>query len=36
MKGNKYPSEFVNDFFAKAHSHFYVNGIIGGPYIEMN
>ena len=36
MKRNEYPSEFVDDFFAKAHSHFYIDGIIGSPYIEGN
>lgn len=36
MKRNEYPSEFVNYFFAKAHSHFYIDGIIGSPYIEEN
>lgn len=36
MKRKEYPSEFVDDFFAKAHSHFYIDGIIGNPYIEGN
>ena len=36
MTRNEYPSEFVDDFFAKAHSHFYVDGIIGSPYFEGN
>ncbi len=36
MTNNEYSSEFVDDFFAKAHSHFYVDGIIGSPYFEGN
>lgn len=36
MTSNEYLSEFVDDFFAKAHSHFYVDGIIGSPYFEGN
>ena len=36
MTSNEYSSEFVDDFFAKAHSHFYIDGIIGSPYIEGN
>ncbi len=36
IKRNEYPSGYVDDFFAKAHSHFYIDGIIGGPYIEGN
>lgn len=36
MKRNEYPSEFIDDFFTKAHSHFYIDGIIGSPYIEGN
>lgn len=36
MKRNEYPSGYVDDFFTKAHSHFYIDGIIGGPYIEGN
>ena len=36
MTSNKYSSEFVDDFSAKAHSHFYVDGIIGSPYFEGN
>ena len=36
MTNNEYPSGFVDDFFAKARSHFYVDGIIGSPYFEGN
>lgn len=36
MKRNEYPSGFVDDFFTKAHSHFYVDGVIGCPYIDGN
>lgn len=36
MTSNEYSSEFVDNFFAKAHSHFYVDGIIGSPYFEEN
>ena len=36
MKRNEYPSGYVDEFFAKAHSHFYVDGIIGCPYFEGN
>lgn len=36
MTNNEYSSEFVDDFFAKAHSHFYVDGIIGSLYFEGN
>ena len=36
MTRNEYSSEFVNDFFVKAHNHFYVDGIIGCPYFEGN
>ena len=36
MTRNEYPSKFVDNFFAKVHSHFYVDGIIGSPYFEGN
>ena len=36
MTRNEYPSKFVDNFFAKVHSHFYVDGIIGSPYFEEN
>ncbi len=34
MTSNEYPSDFVDDFFAKAHSHFYVDGIIAVPILR--